>query len=161
MSLGDYLNKSKITAIEGIDTRKLTLHIRDKGAMRSGIFFDTDGAVDKLMAHPKMEGLDLASGVSCSDPYDFSTIDKNKPLIGVFDFGVKLNILRLLDSHGFSVKVYPGKTPLQQVLKDKVRLCFYLQWPWRPGCCILCKRPCKRHCKRKHYLHSVFVSAIR
>ena len=70
-SLANYLIKSKIPAIEGIDTRKLTLHIRDKGALRGGIFRDSDGAVGRLLAHPLMEGLDLASAVSCKTPYTY------------------------------------------------------------------------------------------
>ncbi|MGL4369569.1 MAG: carbamoyl-phosphate synthase domain-containing protein, partial [Spirochaetota bacterium] len=62
-SLGAYLIENKIVAIEGIDTRKLTRHIRDKGAMRAGIFRSTEGALEKLKAHPSMNGLDLASVV--------------------------------------------------------------------------------------------------
>ena len=99
-SLADYLADARVPAIEGIDTRKLTLHIRDKGALRGGIFLDRKGAVDRLLAHPKMEGLDLASGVSCAKPYDFGAIDPAKPLVGVYDFGVKTNILRLLAASG-------------------------------------------------------------
>ena len=117
MSLSDYLINAKIPAIEGIDTRKLTRHIRDKGAMRAGIFFNREGALEKLRSHPQMSGLDLASGVSCSEPWVFSTRE-NAPMVAVIDFGVKTNILRLLDRAGFSVKVYPAKTALKQVLDD-------------------------------------------
>ncbi|MFC1671057.1 glutamine-hydrolyzing carbamoyl-phosphate synthase small subunit [Spirochaetota bacterium] len=133
MSLADYLIKSKITAIEGVDTRKLTRHIRNKGAMRSGIFFDEKGALDKLMSHPKMEGLDLATGVSCKNPYVFGKKDENTPPIAVFDFGVKLNILRLLEESGFSVKVYPGKTPLKSALKEGAKCVFISNGPGDPG----------------------------
>ena len=72
-SLGDYLKDAGIVAIEGIDTRKLTRHIRDKGAMRAGIFSSPEGAVEKICAHPSMQGLDLASTVACEKPYRFST----------------------------------------------------------------------------------------
>ena len=110
----------RIPAIEGIDTRKLTLHIRDKGALRGGIFRDKNGAVDRLLAHPKMEGLDLASVVSCKTPYNFGENDQSRPLVGVYDYGVKLNILRLLVKSGFSVRVYPSRTPLDEALRDGV-----------------------------------------
>ncbi len=131
-SLSDYLVREKIPAIEGIDTRKLTLHIRDKGALRGGIFLDRNGAVDRLLAHPKMEGLDLASGVSCKKPYDFGAIDPALPLVGVYDFGVKLNILRLLAASGFSVRVYPSRTPLAQVLGDGAKGIFLSNGPGDP-----------------------------
>jgi carbamoyl-phosphate synthase small subunit len=131
-SLADYLIKAKVPAIEGIDTRKLTLHIRDKGALRGGIFLDRKGAVDRLTAHPKMEGLDLASGVSCEKPYDFGAMNPAGPLVGVYDFGVKLNILRLLDESGFSVRVYPSRTPLEQALGDGVNCIFLSNGPGDP-----------------------------
>ncbi|HOD14998.1 MAG TPA: glutamine-hydrolyzing carbamoyl-phosphate synthase small subunit [Spirochaetota bacterium] len=131
-SLADYLAAARVPAIEGIDTRKLTLHIRDKGALRGGIFLDRKGAADRLLAHPKMEGLDLASGVSCAKPYDFGAIDPGKPLIGVYDFGVKTNILRLLSASGFSVRVYPSKTKLDDVMRDGATGIFLSNGPGDP-----------------------------
>ena len=131
-SLGNYLINSKIPAIEGIDTRKLTLHIRDKGALRGGIFRATGGAVERLLAHPKMEGLDLASAVSCASPYTFGEMDPSKPLVGVYDYGVKLNILRLLVNAGFSVRVYPSRTPLHDVLRDGAACIFLSNGPGDP-----------------------------
>ncbi len=132
-SLADYLIDAKVPAIEGIDTRKLTLHIRDKGALRGGIFLDRTNAVQRLLDHPLMEGLDLASGVSCKEPYDFGTIDPSKPLVGVYDFGVKTNILRLLVEAGFSVRVYPSTTPLETVLADGVKGIFLSNGPGDPA----------------------------
>ncbi len=131
-SLAQYLIDAKVPAIEGIDTRKLTLHIRDKGALRGGIFLDRKNAVQRLLAHPLMEGLDLASGVSCKKPYDFGTIDKSKPLIGVYDFGVKTNILRLLSQSGFTVRVYPSTTPLDKVMGDGAKGIFLSNGPGDP-----------------------------
>ena len=131
-SLGEYLKAEKVPAIEGVDTRKLTMHIRDKGAMRSGIFFDPDGAVDRLKAHPSMLGLDLASRVACKEPYAYNEPDSAKPEIAVFDFGIKFNILRLLEKAGFSIMVYPGNTPLKEVLRDDVRGVFLSNGPGDP-----------------------------
>ncbi len=132
-SLEEYLNEAKIAAIEGLDTRKITRYIRDKGAMRAGIFFETGGALDKVRSHPSMAGLDLASSVSCGENFSYGTGDKNKPLIAVFDFGIKTNILRLLEKEGFSINVYPGKTPLQDALKDGVRGVFLSNGPGDPA----------------------------
>ncbi len=132
MSLGQYLANAGVPGIEGIDTRRLTLHIRDKGALRGGIFLDRKDARDRLMAHPKMEGLDLTDGVSCREPYVFGQIDPAKPLVAVFDYGVKLNILRLLTAAGFSVMVFPGNTPLSEVLKNPVKGLFLSNGPGDP-----------------------------
>ncbi len=118
-SLDDYLKEFKVTGIEGVDTRKLTRHIRDKGAMRAGIFPDKAGALEKVLAHPKMAGLDLTRNVMCTKPYPFGQHSENAPTIAVFDFGVKTNILRLLKAEGFNVIVYPGVTPLKEVLQNK------------------------------------------
>lgn len=131
-SLGDYLEKAGIPGIEGIDTRKLTRHIRDRGAMRGGIFPDKKGALEKILSHPKMEGLDLATDISCEKPYAFGTHEKGRPGVGVYDYGVKTNILRLLESHGFNVKVYPAKTPLADVLKDGAKGIFLSNGPGDP-----------------------------
>jgi carbamoyl-phosphate synthase small subunit len=68
-----------------------------------------------------MEGLDLASGMSCTEPYDFTVRNVSLPLVAVYDFGVKLNILRLLEKSGFSVRVYPSKTPVEHVVHDGAR----------------------------------------
>jgi len=131
-SLSDYLKNAGVPAIEGVDTRRLTLHIRDRGALRGGIFINRENAVEKLLAHPKMEGLDLASAVSCKTPYDFGETGKGRPDIAVFDFGVKRNILRLLAKQGFAIRVYPGKTPLKQALNDGVRGVFLSNGPGDP-----------------------------
>lgn len=114
-SLEEYLAAARVTAIEGIDTRRLTLHIRDKGALRGGIFLDRKGAKERLLAHPKMEGLDLATGATCAAPYDFGGVG---PRVGVYDFGVKRNILRLCAESGLSLRVYPSSTPLGEIIRD-------------------------------------------
>jgi carbamoyl-phosphate synthase small subunit len=132
MSLADYLIQYNIPAIEGIDTRKLTLHIRDKGALRGGIFFNKDGAVERLKAHPTMNGLDLATKVSTAKKYNFGAHSAAKPKIAVMDFGVKLNILRQLDAHGFSVAVYPGATPYSEIARDGIKGIFLSNGPGDP-----------------------------
>jgi carbamoyl-phosphate synthase small subunit len=131
-SLSEYLIENDITAIEGVDTRKLTRHIRDKGAMRSGIFFSKEGSLEKVKASPSMNGQDLASVVMAREAYDFGTHDTSKPKVAVFDFGVKTNILRLLDAYGFSVRVYPGTTPLEKTLEEGAKCVFLSNGPGDP-----------------------------
>lgn len=132
-SLGDYLKEGKVPAIEGIDTRMLTRHIRDKGAMKAGIFLDKKGAREKLTAHPSMEGLDLASKVSCKTKYTFGEKKDGSPEIAVFDFGVKTNILRLLNSSGFNITVYPGNTSLKEALSNGAKGVFLSNGPGDPA----------------------------
>ena len=131
-SLADYLKGEGVAAIEGIDTRRLTRHIRDKGALRGGIFFDRKGAVQRLLLHPKMEGLDLTSRVSCAEPYDYGRSDPSAPRVAVYDFGVKTSILRLLKKCGFALRVYPGNTPLQDALRDGAKGVFLSNGPGDP-----------------------------
>lgn len=132
MSLSEYLKMGMIPAIEDVDTRRLTRHIRDKGALRGGIFFAREGAVDKLLSHPKMEGLDLASRVFCKKPYAYGADSPRSPKIAVYDFGVKTNILRLLKAGGLSITVYPGNTPLKTVLSDGAKGIFLSNGPGDP-----------------------------
>ncbi len=132
MSLAEYLRQGGIAAMEGVDTRRLTRHIRDKGAMRAGIFLDRKGALERLTAHPKMDGLDLASRVFCDRPYEFGRAGLTRPPIAVYDFGVKTNILRLLDEEGFAITVYPGNTPLKKAIGDGANGVFLSNGPGDP-----------------------------
>jgi len=131
-SLGKYLEENGIAAIEGVDTRKLTRYIRDKGAMRGGIFFAKENGLERVRAHASMNGCDLASVVMSKEAYDFGTHDAAKPKVAVFDFGVKTNILRMLDAHGFSVRVYPGNTPLKKAVDEGAKCAFLSNGPGDP-----------------------------
>jgi len=126
ISLGDYLKQHDVPAIDGVDTRELTLRLRDKGAMRAVL--DTTGAPDaeliaEAQAHASLEGMDLASRVSCTEAYDWTEgledeaawSGERLPVV-CYDFGVKRNILRNLVSAGFDVKVVPAVTTAEEVL---------------------------------------------
>lgn len=133
MSLSDYLKNNNIPAIEGVDTRKLTVHLRDKGALRGGIFSSKEGAVDKLKAFPQMSGLDLATKVSTTDPYVFFTDPSNKYNVAVIDYGVKTNILKLLQNEGLNVKVYPSETKYEDIIADGNDAVFLSNGPGDPA----------------------------
>jgi carbamoyl-phosphate synthase small subunit len=148
-SLANYLIKARVPGIEGVDTRRLTLHIRDKGALRGGIFFDTKNAVERLLNHPGMEGLDLATGVSCTEPRDFGEQNPSLPLVGVYDFGVKLNILRMLVKSGFSVRLYPSKTPVEQVVREGAKGILLSNGPGDPDAISYCKELVREIMKRR------------
>ncbi len=132
MSLAAYLQENGVVGIQGIDTRALTRHLRDKGA-QNGIISTTDldpvSLVAKAAAIPSMTGLDLASGVSCERPYHWSEgawdLEDGYPQVDpttlkykvvAYDFGIKYNILRCLVQAGCDVTVVPSNFPAEQVL---------------------------------------------
>ncbi len=118
-SLNEYLKANKIVSIEGVDTRALVAHIRTKGAMNciiSSEITDMDVLKKKLAETPDMAGLELASKVSTESSYELG--DQNAELrIAVLDYGVKKNILQCMVDRGAYVKVFPAKTPLEEVNK--------------------------------------------
>ena len=118
-SLGDYLKDHNIVGIQKIDTRALTRHIRDNGAM-NGIISTIDSNLEslkkKLSQAPNMTGLDLAKEVTCKDSYLWSTIQNGQYKVAAIDFGIKHNILRLLESHGCNVTVFPAHVTSKEIL---------------------------------------------
>jgi len=117
MSLGDYLKKQNIVGIKNIDTRALTRHIRDNGAMNGIISSTADNKnklESKLKSSPSMTGLDLAKIVSTKNIYDWS--DKGEYRVAAIDFGIKKNILRLLEEFHCQVTVFPANTTAKDVL---------------------------------------------
>jgi carbamoyl-phosphate synthase small subunit len=132
MSLGSYLQENGVVGIQGIDTRALTRHLRDKGA-QNGIIstIDPDHAslISKAMAVPSMTGLNLASGVSCVKPYHWTEgvwdLEAGYPQVDpaglkyrvvAYDFGIKYNILRCLVDAGCDVTVVPADFSAEQAL---------------------------------------------
>jgi carbamoyl-phosphate synthase small subunit len=115
-SLGEYLRAQKIVGIQKIDTRMLTRILRDEGAMNgiiSTVDLDDDSLLQKVKMAPSMDGLDLARVVTCDKSYKWS---KGKHKIAAIDFGIKHNILRLLESHGCDVTVFPATVSATEIL---------------------------------------------
>ena len=117
-SLQNYLVKNNIVGIQNIDTRALVRIIRNEGAMNgiiSSDSFSEKKLIEKLKKHPNMNGMDLAQAVSCLKPYDWN--DKNKKIrIAAIDFGIKHNILRLMDKENCYIKVFPASTKKNEIL---------------------------------------------
>jgi len=117
MSLGDYLIKQNIVGIKNIDTRALTRHIRDNGVMNGIISSTTDNKIkltSKLKSSLSMTGLDLAKIVSTKNVYDWS--DKGEYRVAAIDFGIKKNILRLLEELDCQVTVFPANVTAKDIL---------------------------------------------
>ena len=131
-TLADYLRKQEILGIEGLDTRAITRHIRNTGAMRAFVStkdLDPSSLVRRANEIPPMEGQDLAKAVTTKVPFywkngspeffdsktpvlnkDVFKRRKEKQSVVAFDFGIKYNILRCLESEGFEVVVVPSST---------------------------------------------------
>jgi carbamoyl-phosphate synthase small subunit len=119
-SLAGFLEESRVLGVEGIDTRALTRHLRDKGAMRGVIStLETNVNVlrDKANAHPTMVGLDLASSITeLTEPVWLPAFGREHCRVVALDYGVKSSIYEELRSRGASVLAMPGSTPAAEVL---------------------------------------------
>ena len=117
ISIGDYLRSENIVGIKNIDTRSLTIHLRNHGAMNGIISSDSiDESLLKkeLSEHPSMAGQDLAKVVSTKEEYKFSK--EGEYNIAVLDFGVKRNILNILKNLDCQVTVFPANTSSKTIL---------------------------------------------
>jgi carbamoyl-phosphate synthase small subunit len=117
--LRSWLAAANVPILEGVDTRRLTRHLRSVGVMRgvigTGITPD-DEARAALDACPSMEGLDLASRVSTRSAYVWGD-PRAATHVVAYDFGIKRNILRLFEAEGCRVTVVPSTTSADEVLE--------------------------------------------
>ena len=125
-SLGEYLAENGVPGIYGVDTRALTLHIREHGNRKAYLCVDASLSEEAAMAKARewvgLDGQDYAAKVTCEKSYAFTAdvlseprATSHEPRIICYDFGVKLNILRSLASWA-KVTVVPAKTPAEEVL---------------------------------------------
>ncbi len=117
-SLAQYLQENKIPAVQEIDTRRLTRHIREQGALRGMIVIgeaDEKQLLQKVLESPKMTGQNLAKVVTTKKSYNF-TADSSSHKIVAFDLGIKTNILRMLAERDCSITVVPTGTTEKEVL---------------------------------------------
>ncbi len=129
-SLADYLMERNVVAIAGIDTRRLTRLLREKGAQSGCLMagdLDEAAALAAAQAFPGLAGMDLARVVSCKAPFawtegswhlghGFAAPGENRFRVVAYDFGIKRNILRMLSDRGCEVTVVPAMTPAEAVL---------------------------------------------
>lgn len=149
-SLGDYLKKFKIPAMEGIDTRALVRHLRTCGAMPGLIAtqdFDLKRLKKRAKELPSMEGQDLVKEVTCAKPYRWAEGTQklgDQPLhvvregrgqkkVIAYDYGIKQNILRNLIDVGCEVKVVPAQTSAEEILAERPDGVFLSNGPGDPA----------------------------
>ena len=131
-SLDDWLYSAGVSVIEGVDTRRLTRHLRERGAMRGVI---AEGAAPsaelsaQLLASPSMEGLDLASRATSGGLIS----EGSGPHVVAYDFGMKRNIVRMLVGAGCRVTVVPAATAAAEVRELKPDGLFLSNGPGDPA----------------------------
>ncbi len=129
----DWLDDCGTPAISGIDTRALVRHIRDRGAMRGGIFAAETAeaeARERVAAEPSMAGADLARTVTPPEPVHFE--GDGQHVVGL-DTGVKLNIVRELRERGCRLTLLPCTSSAADVLAEEPDVVFLANGPGDPG----------------------------
>jgi carbamoyl-phosphate synthase small subunit len=129
----DWLRNCGVPAIDEIDTRALVRHIRDRGAMRGGIFpaeLAEAEARELIAAEPSMEGADLARDVTPPEPVEFE--GSGPHVVGV-DTGIKLSIVRQLKDRGARVTLLPCDSSTDEILARDPDLVFLANGPGDPA----------------------------
>jgi len=150
VALPEWLRARGVVAISGIDTRKLTRLLRDRGAQNgalvAGDSIDVDAAIEAARKFPGLKGMDLAKEVCVRAPYRWSEgrldLDRNAFAAGggrfhvvAYDFGVKTNILRMLAERGCDLTVVPAQTPASEVFALQPDGVFLSNGPGDPAPC--------------------------
>jgi len=148
-SLEDFLASSGVVAIAGIDTRRLTRILREKGAQSGALLAGSDDEEEALAAaraFPGLAGMDLARVVTTAKPYEwsegtwrlgegFAKTGGAKFRVVAYDYGMKRNILRMLAVRGCRVTVLPAQTPAREALALKPDGVFLSNGPGDPEPC--------------------------
>jgi carbamoyl-phosphate synthase small subunit len=117
-SFASYLTRHGVVALAEVDTRRLTRHIRENGAMPAAMGTDADEAElrELAAAAPRMEGRDLASRVATASPYLVESEGDRRGKVVAMDLGIKRDILRHLTRRGYDVMVVPPHTSAEEIL---------------------------------------------
>jgi carbamoyl-phosphate synthase small subunit len=119
-SLSNFLHHYQVPGVQGVDTRALTKHIREHGAMKAGITTKTlnrEKFLSRIIESPGLTGRDLVKDVSTGDQYLYS--QGNGYRIAVVDCGVKISILHQLASRDCTVEVFPSEASISEIMRTK------------------------------------------
>ena len=135
-TLPDYLSRHGVVGISGLDTRALTRHIRAQGAMRGAIAsgsVDSGNLMEQILGHPRMEGLDLACGVSTKRRYEIGAVGEERFHVMAYDFGVKAHSPKILSQQGCRVTILPAETPAEEIQAEAPDGLFVSNGPGDPA----------------------------
>ena len=134
--LSAFMERRRKPGLAGVDTRALTLHLRDHGSQNAYLHVSAEEiteeeAVRRAQEWEGLDGRDYASVVTTPVPYDWN--DAGRFHVIVYDFGVKYNILRMLAANDMRVTVVPAATPVDEVLAAKPDGVFLSNGPADPS----------------------------
>jgi carbamoyl-phosphate synthase small subunit len=127
-----------VVGIAGIDTRTLVRHLRERGAMRAGVFSgealaDTERLVARVKASPNMEGADLYGAVSTKQAYVVPALGETRFRVAALDVGIKFNTPRMMAQRGIETHVLPADSPLAAVEELRPNGVFIANGPGDPA----------------------------
>ena len=135
-SLDQELEAQGVVGISGVDTRALTRHLRERGAMKVGIFSGDaigDDLVERVQASPPMEGADLAHEVTTDQPYVVPAVGEQRFTVAALDLGIKAATPRYMAQRGVEVHVLPATTTGEELLALKPDGVFLSNGPGDPA----------------------------
>ncbi|MGH1562903.1 glutamine-hydrolyzing carbamoyl-phosphate synthase small subunit [Mumia sp. DW29H23] len=135
-TLEDDLVEQGVVGISGIDTRALTRHLRERGAMRVGISSvtdDVDALLATVQAAPSMAGADLAGEVTTTEPYVVPAIGEKRLTVAAVDLGIKAMTPHRMAERGIEVHVLPADATLEQVRATGADGVFFSNGPGDPA----------------------------
>ena len=135
-SLDDELREQGVVGISGIDTRALTRHLRERGAMRVGISTtetDPDALLQRVLAAAEMAGTELATEVSTRDTYVVPAVGDKRFTVAAVDLGIKANTPRMMAERGIEVHVVPATATLDDVRATGADGVFFSNGPGDPA----------------------------
>ncbi|WP_033440720.1 glutamine-hydrolyzing carbamoyl-phosphate synthase small subunit [Saccharothrix sp. NRRL B-16314] len=136
--LDEELVDQGIVGVAGVDTRMLTRHLREQGAMRAGVFSGDDlGGVeemlDRVRSAPTMKGADLAGDVTTAEPYVVEAVGERRFTVAALDLGIKSNTPRMMAARGIEVHVLPLTSTVDDLLAVKPDGVFLSNGPGDPA----------------------------
>ncbi|GAB3857281.1 hypothetical protein GCM10027610_093310 [Dactylosporangium cerinum] len=135
-SLQDRLAVEGIVGISGVDTRALTRHLRERGAMRVGVSSvddDRDGLLQRVRQQPQMLGADLSAEVSTPQRYTVPAEGEHRFTVAAIDLGIKRNVPRRLAARGVTTHVLPAGTTLAEIRELGADAVFFSPGPGDPA----------------------------
>ena len=135
-TLDDDLADSGVVGISGVDTRALTRHLRDRGAMRVGISSverDPESLLERVLASPSMLGADLTGDVTTPEPYVVPAIGEQRYTVVAVDLGIKAMTPRRMAERGMTVHVVPATAGIDEVLALEPDGVFFSNGPGDPA----------------------------
>ena len=135
-SLDDALREQGVVGISGVDTRALTRHLRERGAMRVGISTtetDPQALLERVLGSAEMAGAELAGEVSTSETYVVPAVGEKRFTVAALDLGIKANTPRMMAERGIEVHVLPATSSLDEVLAVAPDGVFFSNGPGDPA----------------------------